>query len=365
MVWHRTFRRQQRVAGRHCTIHFTELESVVQRECASRKQQAKVITRGTQKCLTPNPILGLLHQSSNTRFNTGNLHNSTMKFDINLQCLLWMDLSPWPLASVTNQNYLGSFVNINKSRLTLHLQNQSLGVEWLWKSSPDESDTEPPYQPLTSDYCQHKSSAVCKAWLVPQSSERSDLREQRLEQHGVLQWGVFRTPSGPRFRKEKSTPYFIQVEANQVTYFTLTNCNGNNRQKAKIRSVCHRQRLSVPDQQGGVGYLSWIAHAPRYRQQLTAPCYSAYSPVSEAWQVPALEGQASTGLTALAWLISHPGEDSFSVNSRKYSGPLVEAVCVSPLYGVLMADMDQWEPEEEGQRRSESRQWWQLTSWAY
>lgn len=119
-----------------------------------------------QKCPTPNSILVLLHQSSNTRFNTVNLNNSTMKFDINLQRLLWMDLSPWPLASVTNQNYLGSFVHINKPRLTLHLQNQSLGAEWLWKSSPDESDTEPPYQPLTSDYCQHKSSAVCKAWMV-------------------------------------------------------------------------------------------------------------------------------------------------------------------------------------------------------
>lgn len=34
----------------------------------------------------------------------------------------------------------------------------------------------------------------------------------------------------------------------------------------------------------------------------------------------------------------------------------MEAVCVSPLYGILIVDMDQWEPEEEGQRRSESRQ---------
>lgn len=30
-----------------------------------------------------------------------------------------------------------------------------------------------------------------------------------------------------------------------------------------------------------------------------------------------------------------------------------------------MVDMDKWEPEQDKQRNSESRQWWQLTSWDY
>lgn len=74
--------------------------------------------------------------------------------------------SPWPLTSMTNQKYLGSFFNINKPRLTLHLMNQSLKGEprpMILKKDPQMNDPKPCYQPLTSGYSQYKSSPAFQA----------------------------------------------------------------------------------------------------------------------------------------------------------------------------------------------------------